>query len=69
MSAFIAVVRAKKLENLPQPDVVGLEDARTDVDLCPVKVDLADQIMQFAPWFSGETHVHACVGVPEKIHA
>lgn len=69
MSEFIAVVRAKKLENLPQPDVCGLQDTGTDADLRFVEEDLAEQVMQLTPGLSDETHVDECVGVPEKIHA
>ncbi len=69
MSEFIAVVRAKKLENLPQPDVGRLQDARADPDLRFMEEDLAEQVVKLTPWFSDETHVHECVGVPEQIHA
>ena len=69
MSAFIAVVRAKKLENLPQPDVMRLEDAGTDTDLRFMEEDLAKQVVKLTPWFSDETDVHECVGVPEQVHA
>ena len=69
MSAFIAVVRAKKLENLPQPDVMRLEDAGTDTDLRVMKEDLAKQVVKLTARFVFETDVHECVGVPEKIHA
>lgn len=69
MSAFIAVVRAKKLENLPQPDIGGLKDTGTDPNLRFVQKDLAEQVVELTPWFSDETDVHARVGVPECVHA
>ena len=49
MSEFIAVVRAKKLENLPQPDVVRLQDAGADPDLRFVHVDLAEDVVELTP--------------------
>lgn len=69
MSEFIAVVRAKKLENLPQPHVVCLQDAGTDANFCRVEIDLAEEVMKLTPWASDETDVHDGIGVPEKIHA
>lgn len=69
MSAFIAVVRAKKLENLPQPDVMCVQDAGADTDFRFMEEDLAKQVVKLTPWCSDETDVHECVGVPEKIHA
>lgn len=49
MSAFIAVVRAKKLENLPQPDIGCLQDAGTDTNLGLVEVDLAEEVVELTP--------------------
>ena len=49
MSEFIAVIRAKKLENLPQPDIRGLQDTGTDPYLRFVHVNLAEQVMQLTP--------------------
>ena len=69
MSEFIAVGGVKKLENSPQPEVCGLADTRTDVKLRGMEVDLSETVMELTPWESDETHVHACVGVPEKVHA
>jgi hypothetical protein len=69
MSEFIAVVRAKKLENLPQPDVRGLEDTGANPNLRLVHINLAEQVMQFTPRLSDETDVHARVCVAERVHA
>jgi hypothetical protein len=49
MSAFIAVVRAKKLENLPQPDIGCLQDAGTHTNLGLVKEDLTEQVVELTP--------------------
>ena len=49
MSAFIAVVRAKKLENLPQPDVRRLQDAGAHTNLGLVEVDLAEEVVELTP--------------------
>jgi hypothetical protein len=69
MSEFIAVGWVKKLENSPQPDVCGLADAGTDVELGGMEVDLAEDVVNLTPWESDETHVDACVGVAEQIHS
>ena len=69
MSEFIAVGRAKKLENRPQPDVGRGSDTGTEMDFCRMEIDLSEQVVELTPWESDETHVHACVGVPEKVHA
>jgi hypothetical protein len=69
MSEFIAVGGVKKLENVPQPEIGGLADTRADAKLRGVEVDLPEDVVELTPWGSDETHVHDCVGVPEKIHA
>jgi hypothetical protein len=69
MSEFIAVGWAKKLETGPQPDICGLADTGTDAKLGGMKVHLTEGVMEFTPWESDETHVDACVGVPEQIHS
>ena len=61
MSAFITVVWAKKLKNFPQPDICRRQDTGTEADLRFVEINLAEDVVQFTPWFSGETHVDACV--------
>jgi hypothetical protein len=65
MSAFINVVWAKKLKNFPQPDIGRRQDTWADADFCGMEVDLPKDIVELTPWFSDETHVDACVGVPE----
>jgi hypothetical protein len=65
MSAFITVVRAKKLENLPQPDIGCGQDTGADAKLCRVEVELAEQVMKLAARFILETDVYECVGVAE----
>lgn len=69
MSEFIAVGGVKKLKTGPQPDVRRLADTGTDAKLGGMEVNLAENIVQLTPGGSDETHVHACVAVPEKIHA
>ena len=69
MSAFIAVVRAKKLENLPQPNIGRRQDTGTNAKFRLVEVHLAEQVMELTPWGSDETHVHDGVGVAEQVHA
>jgi hypothetical protein len=49
MSAFIAVVWAKKLKNLPQPDVRGLQNTGTHPNLGCMEVNLAKQVMELTP--------------------
>ena len=68
MSEFIAVGGVKKLKTGPQPNVRGLADTGTDAKLGGMEVNLAENIVQLTPGFSDETHVHACVAVPEQIH-
>jgi hypothetical protein len=68
MSAFIAVVRAKKLENLPQPDVMRLEDAGTDTDLRVMKEDLAKQVVKLTARFVFETDLNDRIGIAEEVH-
>lgn len=68
MSAFITVVRAKKLKNFPQPDIGCGQDAGTDAKLRRMEVDLAEQVMKLAARFVFETDVYECVGVAEQIH-
>ena len=68
MSEFIAVGWGKKLETGPQPEVCGLADTGTDAKLGGMEVDLPEDIVKLTPGFSDETHVHACVAVPEKVH-
>jgi hypothetical protein len=65
MSEFIAVGGVKKLKNSPQPEVWCLADAGTDVKFGGMEVDLPKDVMELTPWESDETHVDACVGVPE----
>ena len=68
MSAFITVLRAKKLKNFPQPDIGCGQDAGADAKLRRVEVDLPEQVMELATWFVFETDVYECVGVAEQIH-
>jgi hypothetical protein len=68
MSAFITVVRAKKLKNLPQPDIGRSQDTGTDAKLRGVEVELTEQVMELAARLVFETDVHDGVGVAEKIH-
>jgi hypothetical protein len=69
MSEFIAVGGVKKLENVPQPDIGRRQDTGTDAEFGGMEIHLTKDIMELTPWFSDETDVHACVGVPEQIHA
>jgi len=69
MSAFITVVRAKKLKNFPQPDIGCGQDAGADAKLRRMKVDLPEQVMKLAARFILETDVYECVGVAEQVHA
>jgi hypothetical protein len=68
MSAFITVVRAKKLKNFPQPDIGCGQDAGADAKLRRMEVDLSEQVMKLAARFILETDVYECVGVAEQIH-
>jgi hypothetical protein len=69
MSEFIAVGRAKKLKNFPQPDISRGSDARADAEFRGVEKELPEEVVDFTPGFSDETHVHDRAGVPEKVHA
>jgi hypothetical protein len=69
MSEFIAVGGVKKLETGPQPEVCGLADTGTDAKLGGMEIDLTKGVVELTPWESDETHVDACVGVPEQIHS
>jgi hypothetical protein len=68
MSDVITVVRAKKLKNLPQPDIGCGQDTGADAKLRRVEVELAKEIMELAARFVFETDVHDGVGVAEKVH-
>jgi hypothetical protein len=68
MSAFITVLRAKKLKNFPQPDIGCGQDAGADAKLRRVEVDLPEQVMKLAARFVFEAHVNDRIGVSEQVH-
>jgi hypothetical protein len=49
MSAFIAIRWAKKLKNLPQPEICRLADTGTEMELGGMEVDLPKNVMSFTP--------------------
>jgi hypothetical protein len=68
MSAFITVVRAKKLKNFPQPDIGCGQDAGADAKLRRMKVDLPEQVMKLAARFILEAHLNDRIGIAEEVH-
>jgi hypothetical protein len=68
MSAFITVIRAKKLENLPQPDIGRGQDTGTDAKLRGVEVELAKEIMELTARFVFQAHLNDRIGIAKEVH-
>jgi hypothetical protein len=68
MSAFITVIRAKKLKNFPQPDIGGGQDTRTDAKLRRMEVKLPKEVMELAARFVLETDLNDRIGIAKQVH-
>jgi hypothetical protein len=68
MSDVITVIRAKKLENLPQPDIGRGQDTGADAKLRRVEVELAEQVMELSARFVFETDLNDRIGIAKEVH-
>jgi hypothetical protein len=68
MSAFITVIRAKKLENLPQPDIGRGQDTGTDAKLRRVEVELTEQVMELSAGLVFQAHLNDRIGIAKEVH-
>jgi len=68
MSAFITVVRAKKPENLPQPDIGRGQDTGTDAKFRGVEVELAEQVMELSARLVFQAHLNDRIGIAKEVH-
>jgi len=68
MSDVITVVRAKKLKNLPQPDIGCGQDTGADAKLRRVEVELAKEIMELSAGLVFQAHLNDRIGIAKEVH-